>query len=82
MTIEWPSYNDGALPKGEVARKIMTASGDTIVISKEGKTYNCHPIQYGYGWNPEKAEPAFVFEEGCYPIRWELASYEVKELGL
>ena len=73
--IEWSGYRDGAVPASEVERKYRSDCGETVVISKEGKTYNCHPVQYGYGWDADKGQPEFTIEEGAYPIRFEYEAW-------
>lgn len=65
--IEWLGY-DRAIISTQVAAVKTDRSGNTWVLSTQGRVFNVHPRQYECGWKPETA---MKYSSGCYPIRWE-----------
>ena len=70
--IAWPGY-DMAIVSSFVKHVGIASDGNTIVMSKDGKLFNTHPLQREAGWTPEAYTS---ISQGCYPIRMELQPYE------
>ena len=92
--IQYPSYPEGAILKSCV-KDVFIDKGNTIVIGRDGRVFDCHPLTRAVGIPDDierrikeeylgldilYLEGIVVYHQPLYPVRWELAKWEIGEI--
>jgi hypothetical protein len=80
--VKWTGYQEGALCCCFTHDTRHSKKRDQFyALSIDRRLYNVHPVVYecsGENWD---ADSGFRVSGGVYPIRWEVADWEIKEAG-
>ena len=73
--VQWTGYPDGAILVSAVGGSTIDNKGNTKIISKSGRKFDCHPMVTKCCAMDENgmvnSETMLEIKEGVYPIRFE-----------